>query len=89
MAKETIKYKDPFLGEIELEKVGETSMNLMGESQVDTIYVDVKGNFWICSWVTTGGDPVPMRFLRKELIDKIVEIESNKTPNPTNHNNIH
>ena len=65
---------DPFLGKIELTKKGETSINLMGESRVDTIYTDERGNYWIDTWVTTGGDPKPMKFLRKELIEMIIDI---------------
>ena len=65
---------DPFLGKIELTKKGETSMNLMGESRVDTIYTDERGNYWIDTWTTTGGDPIPMKFLRKELIEMIIDI---------------
>jgi hypothetical protein len=48
-------YTDPFLGEIELLKVGETSMNLTGESVVHTIYTDkFIGNYYIDTWTTTG-----------------------------------
>lgn len=66
--------KDPFLGEIELTKRGQTNMSLMGELRVDTIYTDVRGNYWIDTWATTGGDPIPMMFIRKELIDMIIDI---------------
>lgn len=66
--------KDPFLGEIELTKLGETSKHLMGESRIDTIYVDERGNYYIDTWTTTGGDPTPPIFLRKEIVDKIVEL---------------
>jgi hypothetical protein len=75
---EKMKYKDPFLGEIELTKVGETSRNAMGESVVETIYVNIKGDFYIDTWVTTselvGGNPIPMKFLRKELIEKLSQL---------------
>ena len=73
-----IKYKDPFLGEIELTKLGETSMHLIGESRVDTIYTDEYGNYYIDTWVTTGNDRQSMLFLRKELINKINELSMNK-----------
>jgi hypothetical protein len=69
-----MKIINAFLGEIELTKLGETSRNLMGESVVDTIYVDERGDYYIDTWTTTGGDPIPMKFLRKELIDKINEL---------------
>ena len=65
---------DPFIGKIELTKMGETSKHMMGESRVDTIYTDERGNYWIDTWATTGGDPIPMIFLRKELIETIIEI---------------
>ena len=72
------KYKDPFIGEIELLKVGETSMNLMGESVVHTIYTDnFNGHYYIDIWTTTGGDPIPMTIIPKRVIDKIIEIREN------------
>tara|TARA_R110000782_G_scaffold141971_6_gene234687 strand:- start:1242 stop:1463 length:222 start_codon:yes stop_codon:yes gene_type:complete len=71
MDKKTIT--DPFMGEIELTKVGETSKHIMGESRIDTIYTDEQGNFWIDTWSTTD-NPIPMTFLRKELIEIIIEI---------------
>ena len=69
-----IIHKDPFLGEIELTKVGETSMDMVGESIVKTIYIDGFGGYYISSWTTTGGDPVPLQFLSEDLVDKLVEI---------------
>ena len=75
-------YKDPFLGEIELLKVGETSMNLIGESVVHTIYTDKNnGHYYIDTWTTMGGDPIPMKIIPKRVIDKIIEIENEKLPN--------
>lgn len=44
-----MKYKDPFLGEIELKKLGESSRHLMGESIIETIYIDDCGNYYIDS----------------------------------------
>ena len=78
-----IKYTDPFLGEIELLKVGETSMqHLMGESVVHTIYTDkINGYYYIDTWVTTGGEPIPMKIIPKRVIDKIIQIENEKLPN--------
>jgi hypothetical protein len=81
MEKKTVKHIDPFLGEIILTQVGETNRNLMGESRVNTIYTDERDNYWISTWTTTGGDPIPPVFLRRSVIDKILEIESKKTPN--------
>jgi hypothetical protein len=70
------KYTDPFLGEIELIKVGETSMNLIGESVVHTIYTDkFNGHYYIDTWATTGGDQMPMKIIPRRVIDKIIEIE--------------
>jgi hypothetical protein len=78
MDKKTIK--DPFLGEIELTKVGETSMHLMGESKVETLYVDSRNNLWIDTWSTVGGgmEDVPMMYLRKEVVNKIIEVFTNE-----------
>jgi hypothetical protein len=78
------QYTDPFLGEIELLKVGETSMNLnlMGESVVHTIYIDkFNGHYYIDTWTTTGGDPIPMKIIPRRVIDKIIQIENEKLPN--------
>lgn len=75
-----MKHKNPFLGEIELTKVGETTKNLMGESRVDTVYTDSRQNYYIQTWTTTGGDPIPMVFLRKEVAALIAEIESRLNP---------
>lgn len=71
-----MKYKDPFMGEIELTKVGETSKHLGGESRVDTIYTDSRHNYYIQTWSTLGGDPIPMAFLRKEAAELIAHVES-------------
>lgn len=69
-----IVHLDPFLGEIELTEVGKTNMNLIGETRVDTIYSDVRGNLYIDTWITTGGDSLPMVYLRKELVDMIKKL---------------
>jgi hypothetical protein len=47
-----IKYVDPFLGEIELTKIGETSHNAVGETVVRTIYTDKWGNYYVSTWST-------------------------------------
>jgi len=82
MSKETKIIKDPFMGEIELEKVGQTSLHAVGESRVDTIYSDKKGNFWIETTTTFGSDgmfePEPMLFIRKGLVDLITQLNQNK-----------
>jgi len=75
MSKKIIK--DPFMGEIELTKLGETSKHMMGESRIDTIYTDDKENIWVDTWATTGSDPIPMTFLRKDLVDLIIELNQN------------
>lgn len=66
-----MKYKDPYLGEIELTKLGEDSRSGFGEDVVNRIYVDSCNNYYIDTWTTTGGDKIPMQFLRKSLINKI------------------
>ena len=76
MSKKIIE--DPFMGEIELTKLGETSKHMMGESRIDTIYTDNKENIWVDTWVTSEGDSIPMTFLRKGLVDLIIELKQNK-----------
>lgn len=69
-----MKYIDPFIGEIELEEIGETSRHAVGESIVDTLYKDDRGNYYINTWTTTGnGDPQPMTYLWKDLVSLIHE----------------
>ena len=51
---------------------------MMGESRIDTIYTDDKENIWVDTWATTGGDPIPMTFLRKDLVDLIIQLKYNK-----------
>jgi len=76
------KYKDPFLDEIDLIKVGETFMDLIGESVVHTIYTDrFNGHYYIDTWATTGGDPIPTKIIPRRVIDKIVQIENERLPN--------
>ena len=72
-----IVHLNPFLGEIELTEVAETSMHLMGETRVDTVYSDVIGNLYINTWITTSSDPLPMVYLRKELVDIIKNCNKN------------
>ena len=70
-------YKDPFIGDIELTKVGETSRHMVGESVVDTLYEDTKGNVYIDTWSTIGDfsmEEKRMVLLRKALIEEIVKI---------------
>jgi hypothetical protein len=70
--------KDPFVGEIELTEVGETSRHSVGEHIVDIIYEDSGGNYWIDTFATTGSEPQPMMFLRKTLIDEIAKLRNQK-----------
>ena len=70
--------KDPFVGEIELTEVGETSRHAVGEHIVDTVYEDSKGNYYIDTWCTMPGEPQPMMFLRKELIEEIIKARNDK-----------
>ena len=80
MSKETKIIKDPFMGEIELEKLDETSLHAVGESRIDTIYSDKRGNFWIETTTSSDGmfEPEPMLFIRKGLVDLITEINQFK-----------
>ena len=69
-------YKDPFIGEMNLLKVGETSMHLMGESVVHTIYTDeFNGHYYICNC------PSIDVIIPRRVIDKIVQIENERLPN--------
>ena len=79
-SKETKIIKDPFMGEIELEKLDETSLYAVGESRVDTIYSDKRGNFWIETTTSSDGmfEPEPMLFIRKGLVDLITQLNQNK-----------
>ena len=70
--------KDPFVGEIELTEIGETSRHAIGEHIIDTIYEDSSGNYWIETWATFGLEPKPMVFLRKELVGEIVRAMNEK-----------
>jgi hypothetical protein len=67
-----MKHKDPFLGEIELKKLGETSRHLMGESIIETIYIDDLGNYYIDTWLI-GSERQPMNKITKVLFDRITE----------------
>lgn len=72
-----MKYNHPFLGEIELKKIGELSKHGQGESVVQTIYTDPIGDYHIETWTTTnGGDKSTTSVIRKDIIDKINEINS-------------
>jgi hypothetical protein len=68
-----MKYSDPFLGEIELTKLGKTSRHLMGESIIETIYVDDWGNYYIDTYLI-GNEKQPMKKITKTLFDRITEL---------------
>jgi hypothetical protein len=68
-----MKHNDPFLGEIELKKLGKTSRHLGGESIIETIYVDNWGNYYIDTYLI-GGDKQPMSKITKSLFDRITEL---------------
>ena len=74
-----MKYKDTFLGEIELKKLGESSRHLMGESIIETIYVDDWGNYYIDTHLI-GGEKQPMKKITKVLLDRINQL-SKQTEN--------
>lgn len=69
-----MKYTDPFLGEIDLKKLGEVSNSA---SVIETIYIDERGNYYIETWTPDCYDKKPMFFLRKNLIDKINDFTNN------------
>ena len=68
-----MKHKDPFLGEIELKKLGESSRHLMGETIIETIYIDDWGNYYIDTWLI-GSERQPMNKITKVLFDRITEL---------------
>lgn len=71
-----MKYKDPFLGEIELEKIAEDRRYGVGEFVVDTIYTDTRGNYYVHTWTTAHDSEIPIRVIRKSWIDKINEFKN-------------
>lgn len=84
---ETRKYKDPFLGEIELTKVGEVVTNAVGETIIERIYVHENSRnncYYISTWATsnmsfdTGDIQEEMSYIGKDLIDKIIEYQNKK-----------
>lgn len=72
------KYNCPFLGEIDLKKVGETSSNLMGETVVRTIYTDLQGHYYIDIWTSFKGTQEPMTIIHKNIVKIIIEAEEEK-----------
>lgn len=76
-----MKYIDPFLGEIELHKVGETSTNAVGESVVRTVYVDNQGHYYLDVWTTVGTDKERMTIIHRDAIEMILNNERNRLPN--------
>jgi len=69
-----IKYVDPFLGEIELIKIGETAHNAVGELVIRTVYTDNWGNYYISTWSTLGfAGEIPMVVVLKEVADIITD----------------
>lgn len=73
--------ENPFLGKIEITKVGQTSMAAQGEIRIDTIYEDERGGLYIDTFITTDfdKDKQPMIFLRKEIVDIIKNLENKNT----------
>lgn len=79
MQEETIKYKDSFLGEIELTKIAEINHILCGEHVCREVYEDSRGNFYIqVSGSPNNYEPIPMYFLHKEIVEKIIEYKNKK-----------
>ena len=64
-------YKDPFLGDIELEKLITITRNMVGETVVETIYDDNRGNYFIQT-LHVDDSKSSMYRLRKEVVDAIV-----------------
>ena len=72
-----MKYKSPFLGEIELKKLEETSKHAIGETIIETIYIDSWGNYYIDHWLV-GSDRQPMNIITKLLFDKLCRLSEQK-----------
>lgn len=81
-----MKYRDPFLGEIELEKIGEDHRYAMGVDVIDTIYIDKRGNYYIHTWNSEINTEIPIQVIRKSLIDKINELTNKSNRDTSNHN---
>jgi len=59
-----MKYKDPFLGEVNLTKIATAG--------VDVIYMDDDGNYYINYESSDNAtNPMPMTFIKKATVDKI------------------
>jgi len=78
MSKKIIK--DQFIGDkYSLTKVGEITKQMVGNIRVDIIYKDKYDNAWIESTLVghnlmSENKTLPMVFLGKDIIDKIIEI---------------
>ena len=65
-------YIDPFLGEIELTKIGETSKHMMGESVIYTVYKhNDRNEFYYVDTHHIGGKSIPMELISKKIINLI------------------
>ena len=67
--KKIIKYQDPFMGEIELTELFQTTKHMQGETRMDTLYSDGRGNIYIETGLV--GQDFSMTFIRKEIVDAI------------------
>lgn len=61
---------DPFLGKVELTCTGASRFSAMGESRVDSVWVDLHLNVWIFTDSTVGSDHPPV-VLRKDLAEQV------------------
>lgn len=71
-----MKYEDPFLGEIELERIAVNQKAAMGMYVTEEIYKDDYGNFYVnVSGLNESSEPlnVPIFAIPKSVIDRIIE----------------
>jgi len=68
-----MNYKDPFLGEMQLKKLGESSRHGFGEHVLETIYIDDLGNFYIYT-STIDIEHQTINVIPKQLFDRITEL---------------
>lgn len=70
--------EDPFLGNIEITKVGETKKYCVGYFRTDTIYENDRGGLYIETSMLGDspilGNTITMTFLRKEIVDIIQKL---------------
>jgi hypothetical protein len=68
-----MKYKDRFLGEIELTKVSSTNKNYLGCSRTEEIYINEFGTYYIKTIFDDGDES--MMILPKYLVQQLINLE--------------